>query len=695
MRRKAAGAPKGDRNRGDQKKKPGVRSVAIARHPGWWPHAWKIVLLWALIFAAYSNSFDAGLVYDNESVILQDARVHEANLHNVHRILTEGYWVNQPTTDLYRPVTTLSYLLNYTISGDGTKPAGYHLVNLVLHAANVSLVYALGILIFGEPAPGLALALAAIWGLHPLLTESVTNIVGRADLLAAFGILMGLLCHVRATALAGWRKAGWLILLTLSQTIGLFSKENSVVLPALMLSYDLIWSERAVWRQRIPSYAVLALPFAAFFGLRSQLHMHLEVPFHKNPLVGAAFWTARITAFKVIGRFLWLFIWPARLSADYSYDSVPLFRWSLTSWEDFQAPIAVALCAAAIAFAFRLRRESKLRQENKQRRENKPLCFFVLFFFIALAPTSNLFVLIGSVMSERFMYLPAIGLTGCVVGLICALARRYSQPALGKALWAAAGILCLASGARTWARNFDWHDEATLWTSVTEVNPDDALAHVNLGNALLEIPGRMPDAISEYRRAVRIYPNYADAHNNLGAILLQSGRTTEAVAEYRAAVRLDPDYPDAHSNLGSALSRIPGRLPEAAAELEIAVRLDPENARRRAALGNVLLQMPGRIPEAVAQLETAVKIDPDLTDAHYSLAVALAQIPGRLPDAVVEFNTVLRSRPDDAGSHYQLGVSLSRMPGKLPDAIQEIEAAARIRPDPSLQELLNRLRKAQ
>ena len=228
----------------------------------------------------------------------------------------------------------------------------------------------------------------------------------------------------------------------------------------------------------------------------------------------------------------------------------------------------LALCVAGIALAFRLRRK------------NKPLCFFVLFFFIALAPTSNLFILIGSAMSERFMYLPAIGLTGCAVGLVRVFARRYSRLAASrvlnaKILWAAAAIVCLALGARTYARNFDWHDEATLWTSVTEVNPDDALAHLNLGSALLEIPGRVPDAISEYQRAVQIYPNYAEAHNNLGAILLQSGRTAEAVAEYQAAVRLDPDYPDAHSNLGSALSRIPGRLPEATAELETAVRLDP------------------------------------------------------------------------------------------------------------------------
>ena len=667
-------------SKGDRKK--GVRPIAIATPPSrWWPHIWKLALLWVLVFAAYSNSFDAGFVYDNESAILQDARVHETNLYNAHRIFAEGYWVDQPTTDLYRPVTTLSYLLNYAILGNATNPAGYHWTNLVLHLANVSLVYVLGTLIFGAPALGLSLA--AIWGLHPLMTESVTNIVGRADLLAAFGILMGLLCHIRSMAEARWRRAGWLIALALSQTIALFSKENGVVLPALMVSYDLIWAERSVWGRRIMSYAVLALPFVAFFGLRSQLHMHLAVPFRENPLIGAAFWTARMTAFQVIGRFLWLFVWPTRLSAEYSYNSVPLFQWPPAGWQDLEASIVLALCVAGIALAVRMCRE------------NKPLCFFVLFFFIALAPTSNLFILIGSVMSERFMYLPAIGLTGCAVGLTYAISRRFSQPALGKALWAAAGVLCLALGARTYARNFDWHDEATLWTSVTKVNPDNALAHLNLGSALLEVPGRVPDAISEYQRAVRIYPNYAEAHNNLGAVLLQSGRTTEAVAEYRAAVRLDPDYPDAHSNLGGALSRIPGRLSEATAELETAVRLDPENARRRAALGNVLLQMPGRVFEAIGQLETAVRIDPELTDAHYSLALGLAQLPSRLPDAVVEFRRVLRSRPDDAGTHYQLGVLLSRMPGKLPEAILEIEAAERIKPDPRLEEVLNRLRKAQ
>ena len=165
-------------------------------------------------------------------------------------------------------------------------------MNLALHEVNVSLVYALGILVLGERAP--ALALAAIWGLHPLLTESVTNIVGRADLLAAFGVLAGLLCYVKGASAAGRRKLAWLAAMVAAQAVGLFSKENAAVLPGIMLLYDLTWPERAAWRGRALAYAALALPFAAFFYLRGALHMHMlarlrrESPGERRFLDGAA-----------------------------------------------------------------------------------------------------------------------------------------------------------------------------------------------------------------------------------------------------------------------------------------------------------------------------------------------------------------------------------------------------------------------
>jgi hypothetical protein len=183
-------------------------SVGTADRP-WRRHAWRILALWALVLAAYSNSFQAGLVFDSATVISQDARIHAVTPQNLRLILTEEYWRGSTTLGLYRPLTTSSYLLNYAVFGNGTHPAGYHWVNLALHGVNVSLVYLLGILVFEAAAP--AFALAALWGVHPLLTESVTNIVGRADLLAAFGVLAGLLCYVKSApppggaSCCGWR----------------------------------------------------------------------------------------------------------------------------------------------------------------------------------------------------------------------------------------------------------------------------------------------------------------------------------------------------------------------------------------------------------------------------------------------------------------------------------------------------------
>src|SRR5271157_2104541 len=564
-----------------------------AGHPAWRRHAWRVLALWALVLAAYSNSFPAGLVFDNAVTITRDTRIQALTPENLRLIVTEEYWHGSTALGLYRPLTTSSYLLNYAVLGNGTQPAGYHWVNFALHGVNVSLVYLLGILVFGESAP--ALALAALWGVHPLLTESITNVVGRADLLAAFGVLAGLLCYVKSATAIGRRKLLWLGAMVIAQTVGIFSKENAAVLPGIMLLYDLTWRRRAAWRERALAYAALLLPFAAFFYLRVAMPMHIQARFGDNPLMSAGFWTARLTAFKVIGKYLWLFIWPGRLSPDYSYNAVPLFGWHLTEWEDAKALIAAAVCLGAAVLAVRWHRT------------RKPLFFFIVFFFAALAPTSNLVVLIGSIMAERFVYLPSIGLAGCAVAAICALDRKVSRTA-----WIALGILCLACAVRTYARNNDWLDEYRLWTSAVNVCPGSAKAHYSLGNALALLPGRLPDAIAEYRVALRIEPDFAQVHSNLGLALLNSGGSLQAaIGEYQTALRLDPDIAEAHCNLGSVLSRLPGRLPDAISQYEAALRIYPDYAKAHLGLGNALAQLPGRLPEAIAQYEATLRIAPD------------------------------------------------------------------------------------
>jgi tetratricopeptide (TPR) repeat protein len=672
-----------------------------------------MLALSALVLAAYSNCFQAGLVFDSSGVILHDARIRAVTPSNLRLISTGSY--NGTAAGLYRPLTTLSYLLNYAVFGNGTHPAGYHWVNLTLHAANVSLVYLLGIVVFGAPAA--AFAMAALWGVHPLLTESVTNIVGRADLLAAFGVLTGLLCYTRSTSVSGRGKLLWLAGLMAAQTIGLFSKENAAILPGIMLLYDFTWRRRERWQERAMPYAALLLPFAVYLYARGTLPMHLSASHMDNPLLAVDFWTARLTAIKVIGKYLWLFVWPARLSPDYSYNAVPVFGWHPAQWEDAKALLALAACLPILLVAIR------------GYRRLKPVFFFLAFFFVALLPASNLAILIGSIMAERFVYLPLIGLAGCFIAAICALAGQVRRERLQgpHSVWIALGLLCLACAARTYARNLDWLDDRSLWTSAVNVCPQSAKTHYNLGTALLNVPGQLPGAIAQFQAALRINPDFADAHDNLGQALLQlPGRLPDAMAHFEAALRIDPGLAEAHDNLGSALLQLPGRLPEAIAQFEAALRIDPDLAEAHNNLGGALSRMPGRLPDAIGQFETALRINPDfagahanlgtvmyqagrlpdaiaqfeaalaidpgLAEAHTNLGIALAQVPGRLPDAIAQFEAALRINPDLAGVHTNLGIALAQLPERLPDAIVQFEAALRI--DPGDTEARNRLRAA-
>jgi hypothetical protein len=480
------------------------RPVSLVNREVWRRRALLMLALWAFALLAYSNSFRAGLAFDNTGLILRDSRIRAATLENLHLILTEEYWYNWTTTGLYRPLCTLSYLLNYTILGNGPHPAGYHWVNFALHAVNIALVYLLGLLVFQETRlkEHLALALAAVWAVHPVLTESVTNIVGRADLLAGFGVLAGLLCHVHGGAASGWRKLAWLSGLALATTAGLFSKESAVVVLAAMVIYDLAF--RQTWRARAAGYLALAVPFLVFFYVRGQVLARLPaglVPFGDNPLVDAGFWTARLTAIKVIGKYLWLLLWPSHLSCDYSYNQIPLFTWG-----DWKTPVALAACAALAAVAVVCYRRSK------------PVFFFIAFFFATLAPTSNLVILIGTIMAERFLYLPSIGFAGCLVVIVYAVCRRFPVAAP-----AALALVSVAFAARTFTRNFDWFDDRSLWTSAAQACPASYKTHTGLAYHLIGANGAGLDrAVGEADWSLAILDPLPD-QRNIPAVYANAG----------------------------------------------------------------------------------------------------------------------------------------------------------------------------
>jgi tetratricopeptide (TPR) repeat protein len=447
------------------------------------PAVWRLyALLAAITLAAYWNSFGLGLAFDAHP-LLADERIHAATGENVRLILTKHYWWPAPVERLYRPLTTLSFLFNYAILGGGQQPAGYHALNFLLHLANVWLVFALARRLLDRAWP--AFFAAALWAVHPVGTDSVANIAGRADLLAAGGVLGGLLVYDAWTRQPHPR---WPLcaLLAAIAAWAVFAKETGAMLLPAMLLWDLVrgFGGREGLRRRAPAYLAVASVLALYLWIRQAVFAVLPwpvEPFVDNPLRGAPFWVARWTAIKVIGMELWLLVWPARLSADRAFHQIPL-----SGIADVGPWVALAAIAGLLALAIRFRRTD-------------PIWFWCAGFFgLMLLPTSNLVVLIGATMAERFLYLPAIGFAVAV----SAAAYRYIGPR--NAPWVLGAVLLLF-GARTLARNPDWNSDLALMGSDSASAPDSFRVRETHGEYLYDAhPEKIDQAIAEVEEAWKI-----------------------------------------------------------------------------------------------------------------------------------------------------------------------------------------------
>ena len=581
----------------------------------------------AVTCVAYANSLHAGFVLDNRALILQDPRVHQLSSENLGLILNHSYWWPRAEHGLYRPLTTVSLLFNYAVLGNADRPLGYHIVNLTLHVINVWLVYALGLRLVRRFWP--AVFIAAVWAVHPVLTESVTNIIGRSDLLAATGILGGLWLYLDSAGATGLRRLACLVGLMAVTFIGVFSKESAIAIVGVLALYALVW--RTTRGVLLASLAI-APPLLLMLYARALVLAHAPAPeFHfvDNPLIGAPFLVARLTAIRVMGDYLWTLVWPATLSSDYSYAQIPLAHGSLHDW----IGVIVVLTLAAAA-AWQLRR-------------HRMYAFFAGFAFVTFVPMSNLLFLTGTIMAERFLYLPSIGVVACVVLALYAAADRWSVR------WCAPvalGVLIVVLGVRTWHRNADWQDDVSLWTSAVQAAPMSYETHRGVAVTLFESDpshANIAAVLAEAERALAILdplPDrlnttamYADAGNfyrQQGDLLSRYGApgasvaTPEAARAYARSLEIllrgvaidaavNQDYAQQEIARGRAASEIaPVGLP----------LLYEHLADTRARLGDH--------EHAIVAARYARSLAPATPDAPYVLARTLAEA-GRLNDSAV------------------------------------------------------------
>jgi hypothetical protein len=312
-------------------------------------------------------------------------------------------------------------------------------------------------------------------------------------------VLCGMLFYLKSRGAGGAMRSMWLGGLMGTTLLGVYSKESAIVIAGIIVLYELSgWNNARDLRSLAYALLAISLPVAVMLWQRANVLASATAPeFHylDNPLTGSTFLVSKLTAVKVLARYLALFLWPATLSSDYSYSQISLVNGSLSDW------LACAvIAAAAVGAVLQARR--------------RPLSFFLAgFAFICILPVSNLIFLLGSIMAERFLYLPAVGLAGIVVALVFAFGHR------SKRAWLPPTILCLAiaaCGARTWRRNLDWRDDLSFWKAAVKTSPNSALAHRGYAAVLDETDANRADrstVVTEIEKALAILDRVPDRLN--------------------------------------------------------------------------------------------------------------------------------------------------------------------------------------
>jgi Flp pilus assembly protein TadD len=570
---------------------------------------------------AYHNSFQGPFIFDDVHSIPENA--HIRHLWPLRNALSAPHYCAVSG----RPMVCLTLAVNYALGG--LNVWGYHAFNLAVHLLSALVLFGLLRRTFageklrdrlGTASVWLAAAIALIWEVHPLQTESVTYIVQRTELLMGLFVLLTLYCALRGSQSS--RAQAWYLAAVISCALGMGSKEVMVGAPLIVLLYDRVFltlSFRELWQRRIGLYAGLAASWLILVPLvartpRSATGFGIE---------GLTSWDYLKTEAGVIVHYLRLCFWPRPLVIDY-------FDWPIALWltDALVSGALVVVLLGATVWALRRR---------------PWLGFLGAWFFILLAPTSSFLPSVGEVAAERRMYLPSAAVvTMAVVGAFVLGKRLFYKPQ-GVALGCvAAGAVVVLFTSMTIQRNQDYRSDATIWQDAVEKRPNNPRAHNNLGLALAQA-GRLPEAISHYEQALGIQPDFAEAHNNLALALVHLGRLREAIEHWEQAVRIKPDYVEARNNLGLALAQA-GRLPEAISHYEQALRVDPDFAEAHCNLGNALFQA-GKLQEAIGQYQQALRIKVDYAEAHYNLGVVLERL-GQVQEAVGHYEQALRLRPD-------------------------------------------------
>ena len=457
----------------------------------------KIILIIVLGLLIYANSLSNKFIWDDYLLIKDNLYIEQ--VANFPRLFTTTITAGAgEERGLYRPLQMVTYLFNYALWG--LNPGGYHLTNILLQILASVAVYYLIKLLFND---GLIAILTALFFLvHPIHTEAVAYVSGRADILAGIFLLFSLIFYIKTLHS---KKIGHYFILSILYLSALLSKEASLIFPLILLLYHYSFKEKIRWVK-----FSLILGFTVFY-------IFLRTVIFKNFLPSLILLgdpLQRIPGFfAAIAKYISLLFLPFDLHMEYGKQ--------LFGWHDPRVIAGLIVTVTLIIIAF------------FKRQTNKIASFSIFWFFLNLLPYSNLYG-INAYMAEHWLYLGSIGFFLVLSCYLCFLFRQKNLKLIGITLGLALFIFYAWLTVR---QNFYWHDNITFFERNLKYNPESAKLYYNLGLSY-DDDGRKLDAIEAYKKALLINQDYFLAHNNLAVVYYEKGRFNLAIEHADKAVSL-------------------------------------------------------------------------------------------------------------------------------------------------------------
>ncbi|XP_029457512.1 protein O-mannosyl-transferase TMTC3 isoform X1 [Rhinatrema bivittatum] len=622
----------------------------------------EIALILGAVAACYWNSLLCGFVFDDVSAILDNKDLHPTT--PLKNLFQNDFWGTPMSEERshksYRPLTVLTFRLNYLLSE--LNAVFYHLLNLILHAV-VCVLFLKVCKLFLDSQSSLIASL--LFAVHPIHTEAVTGVVGRAELLSSIFFLAAFLSYTRSKGPDNsivWTPIAVAVFLVAIATL---CKEQGVTVVGICCIYEvfiaqgytlpLLWDAmKQILRGKgsIPysilqillklivlMFSTLLLVVVRVQVIQSQLPVFTRFD---NPAAVSPTPTRQLTFNYLLPINAWLLLNPSELCCDWTMGTIPLVE-SLLDVRNLVTIVFFCFVGSLIVFSVRYPGDSS-------KTVLMALCLIVLPFI----PASNLFFPVGFVVAERVLYVPSMGF--CVL-VAHGWKKLSSKSRLKKLSWVCLLVVLFTHGLKTLHRNWDWESEYTLFMSALKVNKNNAKLWNNVGHAL-ENEKSYERALKFFMQATQVQPDDIGAHMNVGRTYKNLDRAKEAEDSYmiakslmpqvipgrKYAARVAPNHLNVYINLANLIRANESRLEEADQLYRQAISMRPDFKQAYISRGELLLKMNKPLQAKEAYLR-ALELDELNADLWYNLAIVYIELKDPA-EALKNFNRALELNPN-------------------------------------------------